>query len=61
LSHDDGIIYRIVPSSSALSLSPTTGADEPASTMSPIDEQEQDQAEEEDATNDDNENGDGNN
>jgi aldose sugar dehydrogenase len=61
LSYDDGIIYRIVPSSSALSLSPTTGADEPASTMSPIDEQEQDQAEEEDATNDDNENGDGNN
>lgn len=61
LSHDDGIIYRIVPSSSALSSSPTAGADEPASTMSPIDEQEQDDQAEEDSTNDDNENGDGNN
>jgi hypothetical protein len=61
LSHDDGIIYRIVPSSSALSSSPTTGADEPTSAMSPIEEQGQDDQAEEDSTNDDNENGDENN
>jgi hypothetical protein len=61
LSHDDGIIYRIVPSSSALSSSPTAGADEPTSTMSPIEEQGEDDQGEEDSTNDDNENGNENN
>lgn len=57
LSHDDGIIYRIIPSS-VLSSSPTTEVAETATPMSPIDEQEQDEQDEEVSTSDGDENGD---
>jgi hypothetical protein len=60
LSYDDGIIYRIVPSS-VLSSSPTVGTEETTETPLPaVDEQEQDEEEEEPASdgdvNDDDEN-----
>jgi aldose sugar dehydrogenase len=57
LSHDAGIIYRIVPSS-VLSSSPTAGVAETATSMPTIDEQEQDEQDEEDSTSDVDENGD---
>lgn len=61
LSHDDGIIYRIVPSS-VLSSSPTAGTEETTETPLPaVDEQEQDEQdddEEEESANDGDENGD---
>ena len=57
LSHDTGIIYRIVPSS-GLSASPTAGAADTGTPMPPLDEQEQDAQDEEDPVNEGDENGD---
>lgn len=57
LSHDAGIIYRIIPSS-VLSSSPTAGVAETATSMPTIDEQERDEQDEEDSTSDGDENGD---
>jgi hypothetical protein len=52
LSYDDGIIYRIVPSS-VLSSSPTVGTEETTETPLPaVDEQEQDEQEEEESASD---------
>ena len=57
LSHDAGIIYRIVPSS-VLSSSSGAGAAETAVPASPIDEQEQEEQDEEESASDGDENGD---
>ena len=57
LSYDDGIIYRIVPSS-VLSSSSAAGTAETAVPASPIDEQEQEEQDEEESASDGEENGD---
>jgi aldose sugar dehydrogenase len=57
LSHDDGIIYRIVPSSVSSS-SPTAGVDETTTPTSPIDGQEQDEENEGESVIDGDENSD---
>src|ERR671919_2290570 len=57
LSHDTGIIYRIVPSS-GLSSSPTAGAADTGTPIPPLDEQEQDAQNEEDPVSEGDENGD---
>jgi hypothetical protein len=57
LSHDTGVIYRIVPSS-GLSSSPTGGVADTGTPMPPLDEQEQDAQDEEDPVNEGDENGD---